>query len=100
MSAKQSNVNKLDYFMPSTNIETDKEASNLNTQRFTINKMIFTGIGCSKGMFKLRMKEGSCLYQVIPRSVTYTLKQPLREELDHLQKQQIPVPSHVDEASE
>ena len=36
----------------------------------------------------------------IPQGVAYVLKNPLKEELDRLQKQQIIIPLEVDEISE
>ena len=61
---------------------------------------VFTRIGCFEGTFKLRVKEGSCPYQASPRTVMYTLQQPIKEEPDRLQKQQIIVPLDVAETSE
>ena len=84
MSIKQSNVNTLDYFRSSTNIMADKEASRLLTQK--INNEFnagFTGIGC----FEALQAEGvrrQLLLQGPTQGVAYALKQPLKEELDHL----------------
>ena len=51
-------------------------------------------------MFSMQVKEGSHLYQVLPRRVAYILQMPLKEELEWLQKQQIIAPLGVDKASE
>ena len=61
---------------------------------------IFTGIGCFKGMFKLQVREGSHLHQALPRKVTNALQEPLQEELDKLQKQEIIVLLDIDETFE
>ena len=53
---------------------------------------VFMEIGCFKGTFKLRLREGSHPYQAIPRRVAYALQQPHKEEVDKLQKQEIIVP--------
>ena len=37
-----------------------------------MNLVVFTGIGCFKGTFKLRVKEDGHPYQALPRSVAYT----------------------------
>ena len=58
---------------------------------------VFVGIGCYGVTFKLRVKEGSYSYQAPPRIVIYALQQPLKKELDRLQKQQITVPFDVNE---
>ena len=101
VDANQSNINISDYFRCSAKIEADKETSKAIMQRIH-NEFsdIFTGIGCFEGIFKLRVKEGSCPYQALPRRVAHTLQWPLEEELDPLQKQQITVPLDVDETSE
>ena len=61
---------------------------------------IFTGIGCFKGTIKLQVREDSCLYQVQSRRVAYALQEPIREELDRLQKRKEMVLLDVDEISE
>ena len=48
-------------------------------------------------MFRLQVREGSQPYQALPRRVVYALWEPLREELEQLQKQQIIVLLAVDE---
>ena len=60
---------------------------------------IFTSITCFEGTFKLWMREGSHPYQSLPRRLAHTLQEPLLEELDRLQKQQIIVPLDTDETS-
>ena len=61
---------------------------------------VFTGIGYFQGKFLLLVREGSHLYQVLARRVTYALQEPLKEDLEWLQKQQIIVPLDVFETSE
>ena len=89
-----------DYFRSSTNREADKRTSQLITQRiYNEFRYVFTVNGCSDGMFRLQVKEGSWLYQAPPRRVAYVLKQPLREELELLQNHQIIVLLGMDEVS-
>ena len=45
------------------------------------------------------MREGSHPYQALPIMVAYALMEPLKQGLDRLQKQQVIVPSDVDETS-
>ena len=90
-----------DYFKSSTNKEADKEAIRLIAQ--TIYSELsdeFMAIGYLGGTFKLQMRKGSCPYQAPPRRVAYKLQEPLNEELEQLQKQQIIVPLDVYETSE
>ena len=76
-------VNIFSYFRSSANIEADKKASSLIMQRTYIEfRGVFTGIGCFEGTIKLRVKEGSHLYQAPSRRVACALQQPFNEELD------------------
>ena len=64
MDINQNITNMSDYFRSSTNIEADKEASRLITQKIHSKfSDVFIGVGCFKGTFKLRVREGSCPYQ-------------------------------------
>ena len=90
-----------DYLRSSADIEADKEASRLITQKIHCKfSDVFTRIGWFNGLFKLRVKEGSCSYQSPCRRVAYALQQSLKDELNRLQKQPILVPLDVDETSE
>ena len=87
------NVNILNYSRSRTNIEADKEASRLITQR--IHKkitMLLQELGSTthdfEDTFKLRVKEGSHLNQALPRRVAYALQEPLQDDLDRQQKQE------------
>ena len=51
-------------------------------------------------MFRLKEMQGSWPYPAPPMRVAYSLQEPLREELDQLQKQQIIVTQGVDETLE
>ena len=96
-----SNVNILEYFRSNANIEADKEASRLITQRIHYEFInVFTGIGSFEGTFKLKVKEDSCPYQALPRWVTYALQQPVKGELNRWQEQKITVTLDVDEIFE
>ena len=61
---------------------------------------VFSGIGCFKGTFKLKLREASWLNQAPQRRMTYAFHELLKEELEKLQKQQIIVPLAVYEMSE
>ena len=57
-------------------------------------------MGCFEGIFKLWVTDGNHPYQAKPRRVAYALQEPLKDELNRLQKQQIIVPLDVDERPE
>ena len=60
---------------------------------------VSSGIGCFGGIFSLQIKDDSWPYQA-PRRVVFVLQEPLKEELERLQKQQIIVPLGMDETLE
>ena len=82
------------------NREADKRASHLITQSTQQISDVLTGSECFYVKFRLQVKEGSFQYQTPPRRVAYALQEPLMEELEWLQKQQIIVPLGVNETSE
>ena len=88
-------------FIPSYNKETDKIVSETITIRIH-NELndLFSGIVNFEGAFSLQVKEGRHMYQAPPRRVVYAFQQPLKEELEWLQKQQIIVLLSVDEMAE
>ena len=53
-----------------------------------------------EGTYSLQVKDSSWLYHVCLRRIVYVMQEPLKEELERLQKQQIIVPMEVDETSE
>ena len=90
-----------DYFHSGYNKEADMRVRETITNRIhnEFNDLI-SGIGCFEDMFPLQVKDGTHPYQAQARRVAYVLQQPLKEELEWLQKQQIIVPLGVDKASE
>ena len=44
--------------------------------------MIFSGIGCFKGIFTLQIKEGSMPYQELLLCNVYVLQQPFKQEME------------------
>ena len=70
--------------------EADRKASAKITKTI-LNKLnkfkdVFSGIGCFESRFSLQFKEESKPYQAASISVAYTLQQPFKDELEHLQK--------------
>ena len=63
-------------------------------------KDVFNGIGCFDGTFSLQFKPDSKPYQVPSRCIAYNLQQPFREELEHLQQQDIIAPLGIDKTAE
>ena len=101
-SHSYTNVNTLtNYFLSSPNIKADKRKSSKLTQRVrNIFDNIFNGIGCFEGTFSLQLKPNGKPYQVPLRHVAYVLWKLFKEELDHLQKQDIITPLGVDRTAE
>ena len=94
-------INIPDYFRSSTNKETDKRENRLLTMEIHSNFCdSFMGVSCFEDTFKLQLREGSHPYINLPIRVAYAPQDPLCEELDRLQKQQIIVLLDVDETSE
>ena len=80
VGANQNSVNILEYFRLNVNDGADKESSRSLVQRIHSEfSDVFTGIGCFESTFKLKVKEGSCLYKAPPRKVAYALEQPCRD---------------------
>ena len=65
-----------------------------------MNLVILSGMGCFDVIFSLQVMDDIWPYQVPPRRIMYALQDPLKEEVEILQKQQITVSLHVDEISE
>ena len=62
-------------------------------------KDVFNGIRYFDGTFSLQVKPDSKPYQAPPRCVAYVLQQPFKEELEHLQQQDIITLLGIDEAA-
>ena len=62
--------------------------------------MIFSGIECFEGTFRLKVKDDSYLYLVSHRRVANVFQEPIKKDLDRLEKQQILVPLGMDETLE
>ena len=54
---------------------------------------VLLDIVCSKNTFSLQVKEGTKAYQAPPRCAVYALKELFKKESEHLQEQQIIVPT-------
>ena len=94
-------TNMPDHFRSSTNREADKETSRILTKKIHSDfSDIFMSVSWFYGTFKLQVRKGSHPYQALPRRVAYALQEPLKEDLERLQKQQLIVPLDFDETSE
>ena len=90
-----------DYFMSCANKEEDKKVCRLITQKIHRKfSDVFTGARCLKGTFKLQLREGNHPYQIPSRRVACALQEPLKRELDRLQKIQVIGQLDADEMSE
>ena len=60
---------------------------------------VFMAINYFEGMFKLQVREGSHPYQALPRRVAHALQEPLQDELDRLQTQEVIIHLDINETS-
>ena len=73
---------------PDRHIEAKSVASGKTTQiKHRDFSNVFAGIGCSKDMFSLHIKDGTKSCQTLPRCMAYALQEPFRKELSSLQDQ-------------
>ena len=93
-------MNMSNYSRSSTNRVADKRASAVLANKI-YNKFsdVLSGTGCFEGTFILQVKEGSKPYEAAPRRVACALQEPVKKELDRLQRQQVIVPLAVDKTS-
>ena len=95
------NNNSIKYFLPGPNSDVDKKASDEITQLLQINfKDVFNGIRCFDGTYPLQVKQDSKPYWVPQRCIAYILQQLFKEELEHLQQQDIITQLGIDETAE
>ena len=79
----------------------NKKKSAIITQQLQIDfEDVFNGIGCFDGTFLFQLKLDSKPYQAPSTCMAYALQKPFKEELKHLQKQDIIAPLGVDETAE
>ena len=99
-NADNVNSNMLDCFRSSTNRAADKgQARNLNN-KYTMNLVIlFQELGVLKNIYFTAQK-GKLAIAATLRRVTYVLQEPLKDELERPQRQQIIVPLAMDETLE
>ena len=100
-SDSNSNTNTLtNYYMSSPNTEVDKRKGIELTQKIYNVFDIFNGTGYFEGIFWLQLKPDSKPYQAPPRCVAYALQEPIKDELDWLQKLDAITLLGVDETAE
>ena len=93
--------NNIKYFLPSSNSDSDKRMITKITE--WLQKEFqdgFNCMGCFNDTFSLQVKPDSKLHQVPPRCMAYALQWPFKEELEHLQQQDIVTSLGIDETAE
>lgn len=87
-------------------VENEQKATDMaNSHRFELHiqhkyAAEFEGIGCLEGNVKIHLKDNASSYQAPPRRVAHALQEPLKKELDRLEKDGILVGLTADEKSE
>ena len=93
--------NSMQYFLPGPNSDADKKVGDEITQSLQREcRDVFSGIECFSVTFSLQIKLDSKPNQAPPRCITYALQQPFKEELEHLQQQDIIPPLGIHEIDE
>ena len=100
MNVNDANSNMTAISGPISTEQQTKSKPGINTKVHNDYRIVVSGNWCLENMFSLQEMDSSQPYQVSPRTVAYALYEPLKQEVDKLQKQQLIVPLGLDETSE